>query len=88
MQIFATGQQYAMTPAHAYNGTIDFASILEDMKKGEFPVGTGQPFPVNFDDEEDQLPQNAASPWVQNRTHPMPGAPPPPIYGPRAFGLK
>lgn len=87
MYIFTNNQSMISTPAHVYNGTSDFATILEDMKKGELPTGTGQPFPVNFDAEGDQmLSNNAASPWAQKYTNNM-GEPLQPM-GPEIFGIK
>lgn len=87
MYIYTNGQTTMQTPAHVYNGTQDFVKILEDMKKGEFPVGTGQPFPVNFDSEEQQLNPDASSPWVQHCTNPQIGGPPVQPIGPEIFGL-
>ena len=58
------GQQRETTPAHAYCGTNDLAAILDDIVKGNLPVGTKQPFPVNFDDPSET--QSYSNPWVQN----------------------
>lgn len=43
-----------LTPAQRYVATSDFAAILRDMEVGNFPVGTGQPFPVNFDQQQSE----------------------------------
>ena len=77
---------HEMTPYHAYKGTSEFASILRDMEKGLLPVGTGQPFPVVFQDEEG--PQvDPMSPFSQfctaNTSEPKANE----IIGPKAFGL-
>lgn len=45
----------ACTPAHRYVFQGDFAKILEDIEKGEIPCGSGQPFPVEFDNPEDDI---------------------------------
>lgn len=57
------GQQHETTPAHCYCGTNDLAAILDDIVKGNMPVGTGKPFPVNFDDPTET--QTFTSPWEQ-----------------------
>ena len=62
MIVFTTGQRREMTPAHAYAATNDFALILDEITKGNLPVGTGKPFPVNFDDEK-ETPKSFSSPW-------------------------
>lgn len=43
------------TPAHIYVYQSDFAKILEDIDKGLIPCGSGQPFPVEFDNPEDDI---------------------------------
>lgn len=43
------------TPAHRYVYQSDFAKILEDIDKGEIPCGSGQPFPVEFANPEDDI---------------------------------
>ena len=48
-------QTHEQTPFHVYQGTSDFATILNDMRKGELPVGTGKPFPVNFQEEDNPV---------------------------------
>lgn len=44
-----------ITPAHRYVYQGDFAKILEDIERGEIPCGSGQPFPVEFADPNDDL---------------------------------
>ena len=44
--------QRVCTPAHRYVYQGDFGKILEDIEKGEIPCGSGQPFPVEFDNPE------------------------------------
>ena len=43
------------TPAHRYVYQSDFSKILEDIDKGEIPCGSGQPFPVEFADPNDDI---------------------------------
>lgn len=43
------------TPAHIYVYQSDFAKILEDIEKGLIPCGSGQPFPVEFSDPNDDI---------------------------------
>lgn len=45
----------ACTPAHRYVYQGDFMKILEDIDKGEIPCGSGQPFPVEFTNPEDDI---------------------------------
>lgn len=79
------GASMIMTPAHNYAGTTDFADILDDMKHGNFPTGTGQPFPVNFDEPSSEV--DSASPWVNNRSTQFADPPANEIMGPKHFGL-
>jgi hypothetical protein len=78
-------QTHEQTPFHVYQGTSDFATILNDMRKGELPVGTGKPFPVNFQEEDNPI--NPMSPWSQNYTTNTYEPPRSDIIGPHAFGL-
>lgn len=88
MNIYTSGKQIIMTPAHNYAATTDFATILNDMKRGEFPVGTGKPFPVNFDVQtENGEVVDPMSPWTAHRTSNLSEPPASQIIGPRAFGL-
>lgn len=77
------GASVIMTPAHNYARTTDFADILDEMKNGLFPTGTGKPFPVNFDEEQTEM----TSPWSNNRTGQFVDAPRSEIIGPKHFGL-
>lgn len=43
------------TPAHRYVYQSDFSKILEDIAKGEIPCGSGQPFPVEFANPDDDI---------------------------------
>lgn len=45
----------ACTPAHRYVFEGDFSKILEDIDRGEIPCGSGQPFPVEFNNPEDDI---------------------------------
>lgn len=45
----------ACTPAHMYVYEGDFSKILEDIEKGQIPCGSGQPFPVEFTNPEDDI---------------------------------
>lgn len=65
-----------LTPAHVYVGTTDFAVILSDMEAGKLPVGTGKPFPVEFDKENDTPKMGNLSPWIAQQTN-MPYNPQP-----------
>lgn len=47
--------QRVCTPAHRYVYQGDFGKILEDIEKGEIPCGSGQPFPVEFANPEDDI---------------------------------
>ena len=85
MDILVSNNRIPQTPMHVYKGTSDFASILKDMEKGEFPVGTGVPFPVNFEEEEN--PTNPMSPWTQNQSTQFYEPPRSEIIGPKVFGL-
>jgi hypothetical protein len=75
-----------LTPFQVYAGTSDFASILNDMKNGKFPTGTGQPFPVNFA-SEDSPEANPMSPWSQNCTENISEPNNYEILGPKSLGL-
>lgn len=57
-----------LTPAHVYVGMNDWSNILKDMEEGKFPVGTGRPFPVNFDKENDTPDMKSLSPWIAQQT--------------------
>lgn len=51
------GNPVNATPAAIYAGITDFAVFLSNIATGEIPSGTGQPFPVNWNSEnEDYLP--------------------------------
>lgn len=41
------------TPYHLYYLTRDFSTILNDIKYDKIPVGTGNPFPVEFEDKRE-----------------------------------
>lgn len=82
------GTQYktaVVTPAHVYAGTPDMADILNDMEKGEFPVGTGEPFPVNFSEEGVPNIPAGCSPWTAHNTSLLQDPPQSMIVGPNAF---
>lgn len=81
MNIIVSGNQQPMTPYHSYKSTRNFSSILNDMIKGQLPTGTGQPFPVNFNEEEEFT--GPQSPWTQNTTSIVDPRP----IGPSIFGL-
>ncbi len=87
MDIFTSGQSVIMTPAHNYSATTDFSVILEDMEKGHFPTGTGQPFPVNFDVDPNISALDSMSPWAAHRTDALQEPPTSQIIGPKFFGL-
>lgn len=87
MDIYSSGQSTIMTPAHNYAGTTDFTTILKDMEKGLFPTGTGQPFPVNFDENPNTPAVDAMSPWVAHCTPGLTNPPHSQVIGPKAFGL-
>lgn len=76
-------KKHEWTPMHAYASARDFSIILNDIQKGELPVGTGKPFPVNFPDEED----NPPSQFVRDHTSMFANPDPNQIFGPKAFGL-
>jgi hypothetical protein len=76
-------QKHEWTPMHAYAATKDFATILNDIQKGELPVGTNKPFPVNFAEEE----ENPPSQFIRDHTSMFSNPHPSEIIGPRAFGL-
>lgn len=76
-------QKHEMTPMHVYAATQDFSIVLNDIRDGNLPVGTGQPFPVNFQDEE----ENPPSSFVRDRTSMFANPNPSEIFGPKAFGL-
>lgn len=44
-----------ITPAHQYAYQSDFARILEDIDKGIIPCGSGQTFPIEFDNPADSI---------------------------------
>ena len=43
------------TPAHDYVYQSDFAKILEDIDRGIIPCGSGQPFPLEFQNPDDDI---------------------------------
>lgn len=51
-----------LTPAHTHAATTDFANILDDLSKGNIPCGTGQPFPVNWENDSKTDPNQP--PWI------------------------
>lgn len=57
------------TPGAAYAGVNDFATILDNIASGEIPSGTGEPFPVNWNESPDNEPPwfpdgpNPSNPW-------------------------
>lgn len=53
-----------MTPAHVYSAVRDFATILDDIGKGDLPVNTHLPFPVNWENKE----PTAQQLWSANNT--------------------
>ena len=83
------GTNIEMTPAHAYAGMADFANVLDDMREGKFPVGTGKPFPVNFDVDIDPATQQPKMPsaWTARCSTNFSDPPGHNIIGPKAFGL-
>lgn len=87
IQINSNAQHHEMTPYHVYKGTSDFASVLNDMMEGKLPVGTGKPFPVNFQSEEEDAVVNPMSPWTMMCTNNISEPKPYEIIGPRSFGL-
>ena len=90
MDIYVSGnaQKHEMTPMHAYKGTPDFSVILKDMERGLLPVGTGKPFPVVFQDDDDQMTnQPAVSPWSQLYAGQSSDPPAYDVFGPKHFGL-
>lgn len=87
MDILTSGQTVIQTPAHNYSATADFSVILDDMKRGELPVGTGQPFPVNFDVDQNMSSLDSMSPFVAHRTGNLQEPSRNEIIGPHAFGL-
>jgi len=54
------------TPAGIYVGVTDFAQILDCIASGEIPTGTGQPLPVNWNPDPNNLPW-----YTGNGTQPM-----------------
>ena len=42
-----------MTPALRYAGTSSFEEILTDIRNGDIPTGTGEPFPVVWKNDND-----------------------------------
>ena len=90
MNIYVSSNQlkrdHEMTPMHAYLGSTDFSVTLNDIHDGNFPVGTNQPFPVNFQSEENND-GRPTSPWTQNNSLLTSDPPPDQIFGPKAFGL-
>lgn len=74
-----------VTPAHVYAGTSDFADILADMEKGNLPVGTRQPFPVNFENEDGLV--ASPSPWTTHNSTMLDDPPSRHVVGPRTFNL-
>jgi hypothetical protein len=83
------GTNIEMTPAHVYAGMADFSNVLDDMRDGKFPVGTGKPFPVNFDSEIDPATQQPAMPsaWTAHCSTNLSDPPNNMVIGPKAFGL-
>ena len=79
-------QSCEQTPAHVYHGTSDFATILNDIRDGHLPTGTGKPFPVNFQ-SDNQNAVNPASPWTKNQGTTFVEPPSSEIIGPKAYGL-
>ncbi len=77
-----------LTPAHVYVSTSDFAAILSDMERGLLPVGTGKPFPVEFDNEgRPSRMEGNMSPWAMQNTNLM-HEPDHPIGPNELFGSK
>lgn len=58
-----------LTPAHVYTGTNDFSVILKDMEEGKLPTGSGRPFPVEFDKENDTPDMSSLQPWIAQQTN-------------------
>lgn len=56
-----------VTPAHVYAAVNDFSVILEELAKGNIPSGTGQPFDVNWNTEENEN-FNNGSPWLNQNS--------------------
>lgn len=53
------------TPAAVYAGLSCFATILDNIASGEIPSGSGEPFPVNWEESPDD-----GLPWYSNTNGP------------------
>lgn len=59
-----------ITPAHTHAATTDFSNILDDLANGNIPCGTGQPFPVNWKTDGDNIDPDAnRPPWVERTVY-------------------
>lgn len=60
----------SLTPAHTYAAMTDFSNILDDLARGNIPCGTGEPFPVNWDNKSN----DNQVPWFEGHpnTNPNP----------------
>ena len=47
--------QKPCTPAHVYVYQSDFIKILEDIARGDIPCGSGHPFPVEFENPDEDI---------------------------------
>ena len=57
-----------MSPALEYAGTTAFEDVLNDIKRGVIPTGTGEPFPVIWgnDDKQNIIHDNPSKPNFTN----------------------
>ena len=60
----ANGSLVEMTPAHRFVG-VEFDTILREIDCGNIPTNTGEPFPVNWEDDNSTDYQNNGdfNPW-------------------------
>lgn len=56
------------TPAHLYEGTNNFATILEDMLKGAIPFNTKQVYPTVWKAEKEILEKQCQGMYQTNGT--------------------
>lgn len=75
-----------LTPAHVYVSVNDFSTILSDMEKGLLPTGTMKPFPVEFEEEKNEVSRmnGNMSPWAMQQTDLMYEQTP--VYPEQLFG--
>lgn len=68
MVIYTEGNSIAleldkMTPAQRFIGVTDFDQILREIDCGNIPTNTGEPFPVNWKEDENQDPPAYGGPF-------------------------